>query len=208
MWTHSKFRIKGILMEQATAAKQAITPEEYLEGEKAAEVRHEYIDGELFAVAGGSDTHAKISGNAFALLKAHLRGSPCSAYISDMKIQPDETKYFYPDVMVTCDEDDHKGNYAKRNPTLIIEVLSSNTEGYDRGKKFEFYRRIPGLREYVLVDQSEHHVDIFRKEGDQRWVLFSYSQPDTEICFTSVDFCCTLAELYENVDFSLAQAAS
>jgi Uma2 family endonuclease len=195
-------------MQQATATQQAITPEEYLEGEKVAEVRHEYIDGELFAMAGASDAHAKISLNAASLLKAHLRGSPCSAYIADMKAQADETKYFYPDVMVTCDEGDRKSNYAKRNPTLIIEVLSSNTEGYDRGKKFEFYRRMASLREYVLIDQSEYHVDIFRKDANQRWVLFSQNQPDGEVCFCSLDFRCALIDLYEEVDFELAQAGA
>lgn len=195
-------------MQHASAAKQAITPEEYLEGEKVSQVRHEYIDGELVAMAGASDAHAKISLNAASLLKAHLRGSPCSAYIAEMKAQADATKYFYPDVMVTCDEDDRKRNYAKSNPTLIIEVLSANTEGYDRGKKFEYYRRIPGLREYVLIDQTEHHVDIFRKEEDQRWLLLSYGQPDEELCFCSVDFRCCLVDLYEDVDFALARAVT
>ena len=191
-----------------TAEQLDITPEAYLEGEKVAEIRHEYVDGEIFAMAGGSDAHARICGNAFFLLKAHLRGSQCSTYLADMKAQADSTKYFYPDVMVTCDEGDRKSNYTKSHPVLIIEVLSKSTEAYDRGKKFEYYRQMDSLQEYVLITQSEYHVDVFRKNAQQRWELFNFIGADTELCFSSVDCCFTLAELYEDVDFTLAQEES
>ncbi len=112
------------------AQKLFITPEEYLEGEKVAKCRHEYVDGEIFAMAGASDAHARISGNAFAHLKAQLRRK-CSIYMSDMKVNVSETKYFYLDVLVTCDKRDLQQNYSKLYPKLLIEVLSSTTEAYD-----------------------------------------------------------------------------
>lgn len=193
-------------MQSAHAEALSITPEEYLEGEKVAEFRHEYIDGEIFAMAGGSDAHARISFNAAALLKTQLRGSGCSVYLHEMKVQTDSTKYFYPDILVTCDADDRQRNYRKKSPILIIEVLSESTEAYDRGKKFEYYRQLESLREYVLLDQSEHHADIFRKNAQQRWELFSFIGADTELCFQSVEVCVRMAELYEDVNFDLARA--
>jgi len=107
------------------------SPEEYLESEMSSKQRHEYIDGDIFAMAGGSDAHETISGNLFMALKSHLKGSECRTYISGMKAQVDETKYFYPDVMVTCEVSNDVNNYAKRSPKLIIEVLSPSTEAFD-----------------------------------------------------------------------------
>ncbi len=192
-------------MQTAHAEITYITPEDYLEGEKLADYRHEYIDGEIYAMASASDAHARISGNAFILLKTHLRGSKCSTYLGEMKAQADRTKYLYPDVMVTCNENDRKSNYSKSHPLLIIEVLSKSTEGYDRGKKFEYYRQMDSLQEYVLIDQTEYHVDLFRKNAQLRWELFSVIEADSELCFSSMECCFTLAALYEDVDFELAQ---
>lgn len=180
-----------------------MTLDEYLAGEKLAEIRHEYVDGDIYAMAGGSDAHARISGNALVLLKTQLRGSACSTYISDMKVRVGESKYFYPDVMVTCDDADRQENYCKQAPVLIIEVLSKSTEGYDRGKKFEYYRQLQTLQEYVLIDQYEYHVDIFRKNAQQRWELFSFIGAEAEVCLASLDICFPLVDLYEDVDFEL-----
>jgi Uma2 family endonuclease len=185
-----------------TAEKLKITPEQYLEGEKVAEIRHEYVDGEIFAMAGSSDAHASISGNIFADLKAQLRGSECKPYISDMKVKTSETQYFYPDVMVTCDERDLQHNYSKLHPILIIEVLSPTTESYDRGKKFEYYRQLESLQEYALISQDDYHVDIFRKNKNQRFELFSFSDLETQIYFASINCHVDMAILYEDVNFN------
>lgn len=194
-------------MDSAVANQLLITPEDYLEGEKQAECRHEYIDGEVYAMAGGSDAHARISLNAAILLKNQLRGSACSTYLGEMKAQVSTTKYFYPDVLVTCSPDDLQRNYFKSDPILIIEVLSPSTEGYDRGKKFEYYRQLESLQEYVLIEQSEYHVDVFRKNAEQRWELFSYSGAEQELSLSSLNARFSLADLYEEVDFSLAEKA-
>ncbi len=190
-------------MHPATAQKLILTPQEYLLGEQTSEIRHEYIDGEVYAMAGGSDAHARISLNIAALLKNKLRGSGCSIYLGEMKAQIDDSKYFYPDVMVTCHPDDLKSNYTKQHPKLIIEVLSASTEGYDRGKKFEYYRQLASLEEYVLIAQSEYHVDIFRKNVQQRWELFSFSGQQAQVYFASLDYSIAMNELYEEVDFTL-----
>lgn len=190
-------------MQTASAEKFDLSPEDYLQGEKHSHIRHEYIDGEVFAMAGGSDAHARISGNAFALLKNYLRGSGCSVYLGEMKIQTDASKFFYPDVMVTCDKDDLKRNYAKQNPTLLIEVLSPSTEGYDRGKKFEYYRQIETLEEYVLIDQSEYKIDIFRKNPQHRWELFTFHGAQIKVDLSSLNCSLNMLDLYEDVDFEL-----
>ncbi|NEX15236.1 MAG: hypothetical protein C1943_01025 [Halochromatium sp.] len=193
-------------MPSADAERLTITTDAYLAGEKLADIRHEYIDGERYAMAGGSDAHAFIGLNAAALLKSHLRGSGCRTYLGEMKAQADDTKYLYPDVMVTCDDEDRKRNHSKRHLLLIIEVLSNSKEAYDRGKKVEYYRQMDSLREYVLIDQSEYHVDLFRKNTQQRWELFSFAGEDAELCLSSLDACFRLADLYEDVDFALALA--
>jgi Uma2 family endonuclease len=190
-------------MHTAHAETLTISPEEYLQGENISAIRHEYIDGEIYAMAGGSDAHARISGNAFFLLKAHLRGSGCSPYLGEMKAKVSDDKYFYPDLMVTCDKADMNSNYAKSQPNLIIEVLSESTEAYDRGKKFEYYRQIDKLQEYVLINQSTFSIDIFRKNAQQRWELFHYSQAEDEVHLSSVDLRFKLLELYEDVNFEL-----
>lgn len=187
----------------ATATQLIITPQEYLAGEQHSEIRHEYIDGEVFAMAGGSDAHARLSGNIFFLLKNQLRGLGCSIYLGEMKAQVSETKYFYPDVMVTCQPDDLKNNYTKQHPKLLIEVLSASTEGYDRGKKFEYYRQLASLEEYVLIAQTEYHVDIFRRNKAERWELFSFSGQQAEIFFSSLNCSISMTDLYEDVDFTL-----
>ena len=184
------------------AQKLFITPEEYLEGEKIAEDRHEYVDGEIFTMAGASDAHARISGNALAHLKAHLHRK-CSIYMSGMKVNVNDTKYFYPDILVTCDKRDLQQNYSKLYPKLLIEVLSATTEAYDRGKKFEYYRQLDSLEEYVLISQQDCHVDIFRKNAQQRWELFSFSGSDSQVSFESIECCIDMAVLYEDVNFEL-----
>jgi Uma2 family endonuclease len=176
-----------------------ISPEEYLEGEKISEVKHEYIDGEVYAMAGASDAHVTITGNLYMLLRNHLRGSGCRVYMSDMKAQLHKrSRYYYPDVMVTCDAHDKDSEYSKSHSCLIIEVLSEGTEAKDRGIKFKDYRRSSSLQEYVLVSQETMNVDVFRRNENGRWELYSFAEGE-EVEFTSVDFRCDIAAIYEEV---------
>ncbi|OYD95881.1 hypothetical protein CDG77_10000 [Nostoc sp. 'Peltigera membranacea cyanobiont' 213] len=176
-----------------------ISPEEYLEGEKFSEIKHEYIDGQVYAMAGASDAHVTVVGNLFVLLRNHLRGSGCRVYIADMKAQIDViNRYFYPDMMVTCDTRDKEFEYFKCYPSLIIEVLSESTEGYDRGKKFASYRHLESLQEYVLISPDRISVECFRRNEQGQWVLYPYEK-EQEVHLASVDFRCAIAEIYEDV---------
>ncbi|AKG23838.1 Uma2 family endonuclease [Calothrix sp. 336/3] len=178
------------------------SPQEYLEGEKTSQIKHEYIDGEVYAMAGASDAHVTLTGNLYMLLRNHHRGSGSRVYMADMKVQVEEiNRYFYPDVMGTCDTRDQGTDYFKSHPCLIIEVLSDSTEGFDRGKKFQDYSYLPSLQEYVLVSQDRMYVECFRKNEKGRWELFRFAAGET-IEFDSINFRCDIAAIYEEVKIS------
>jgi Uma2 family endonuclease len=179
-----------------------ISPEEYLEGEKVSEIKHEYIDGQVYAMAEASDAHVTIVGNLFILLRNHLRGSGCRIYILDMKARIDAiNRYFYPDVMVTCDTRDKEFEYFKCYPCLVVEVLSESTESFDRGKKFASYRHLESLQEYVLISSDRMSVECFRRNEQGHWVLYPYEKGE-EVHLASVDFRCAIAEIYEDVSLA------
>src|SRR5687768_7892266 len=145
----------------STAPKQKWTPESYLEFERASDERHEYLNGEVFLLAGASNNHNLVQGNTYATLHSQLRKHPCLVYPSDMRLKVSQTGlYTYPDIMVVCGtpqlEDKHQDILL--NPTLIVEVLSPSTERFDRGKKFQHYREIESLQEYVLIAQDTFRV--------------------------------------------------
>ena len=189
----------------ATASHLTIPPENYLQGEQNANVRSEYVAGEVYAMAGASDGHVTIAGNLFALFKAHLRGSGCKPYVSDMKVRVGEDEaYYYPDVLVSCDAADQKRNYFKQAPIIIIEVLSASTEAYDRGGKFALYRKLASLQEYVLIDPRTYRVDVFRRNEHDRWELFSFAERDAVVEFTSLKLTVAMLAIYEDVDFELS----
>ena len=179
-----------------------ISPEEYLKLEELSQIKHEYIQGETYAMAGASDAHVTVAGNLFALLRNHVRGSGCRAYMSDMKARIESRNiYYYPDVMVTCDERDKTFQSFKRHPCLIIEVLSTGTEGFDRGDKFADYQELETLQEYVLISQKRQRVECFRRNAEGLWVLYSYIE-GSEIHLASVDFRASMDAIYEDVIFT------
>ncbi|NWF62279.1 MAG: Uma2 family endonuclease [Fischerella sp.] len=176
-----------------------ISPEEYLEGEKVSQIKHEYINGQVYAMAGASDAHVTISMNLSMLLRNHLRGSSCRVYMADMKAQIEIiNRYYYPDVMVTCDARDREFEYFKCYSRLIVEVLSDATEAFDRGKKFADYRNLESLQEYVLISQNTMSVECFRRNEKGRWELYPYGKGE-EVHLASVDFLCPIAAIYEDV---------
>jgi Uma2 family endonuclease len=195
-----------------TLAKKAdfFSAEDYLEWEKGNEIKHEYIDGEVFpmyetqAMAGAKEANVTIALNIAALLKSHLRGGPCRVYMADMKIRVEAVNlFFYPDVVVTCDPTDRTSDYFKSHPTLIVEVLSDSTAAYDRGRKFEYYRQLDSLQEYVLVDPDRFSVDCFRRDAAGHWVLYPFGSDET-LVLDSVDFQAPMAAIYEDVAFPVA----
>jgi Uma2 family endonuclease len=176
-----------------------LSPEEYLEWEEKSEIKHEYIDGEVYAMAGSSGKHAAIVRNVIMTIGPHLRGSGCDLYPQDVKAKVAlRSRYYYPDLMVTCDARDKPDDYVKRHYKLIIEVLSDSTEGFDRGEKFADYRRSESLEEYVLVAQNRMSVEIYRKKLAGRWEFQAYHAGD-QVELVSLGLTFEIADLYEDV---------
>ena len=183
-----------------TASKSStyVSPEDYLEGERISPIQHEYRQGEIYAMAGASDAHVTISLNLATLLRNHVRGSGCRAYMAEMKARIEQANiFYYPDVMVTCDERDKNPEDFKRYPCLIVEVLSPTTAAFDRGDKFADYRTLDTLQEYVLINQERVSVECFRRNEEGLWVLYLYGEGE-EFHLASVDFRCAIVALYSN----------
>ena len=179
-----------------------LTSEEYLQLEEKSDIKHEYIDGDVYAMAGATDTHVTIAGNIFALLLSHLRGSGCRVYISDMKIRIEsKNRFYYPDVLVTCEDKDRENSTFKQFPNLIVEVLSDSTEAFDRGDKFADYQSLPSLQEYVLVNTKKARIECFRRTPEGLWLLQFYELKDSQFELTSVGFKGNISDVYEEVEF-------
>lgn len=183
------------------AAFHCASPEDYLAAEADSLIKHEYRDGDVYAMAGGTDAHNQIAGNLYALLRNHLRGSGCRTYFADVKARIEALNcFYYPDVMVTCDERDTALSTYKQHPCLIVEVLSDSTEAFDRGNKFADYRHLESLAEYVLVSQTRQQVEVFRRNAEGLWVLHPYGEGD-RVVLSSVSWEGDMADLYEDVAF-------
>jgi Uma2 family endonuclease len=177
------------------------TPEEYLEWEVQQQIRYEYVDGEVFAMAGGTLPHADIALNFASVLREHLRGR-CKVRNSDAKVGITENgPFIYPDVSVSCDDRDRTAQQFSRYPCLIIEVLSPSTEAYDRGGKFALYRRLESLQEYVLVGSETKTIEIFRRNQQGGWEFIPYGEDD-EVVLNSVGLTVAIAQIYEDVVFA------
>ncbi len=196
---------RGILLIQAmsTQAKTLLSPEQYLEIERAADSRSEYHDGEMFAMAGAPEAHNLIVGNAFGELRQQFRGRACRVYQSEMRVRISATGlYTYPDVVAVCGEprftDDQRDTLL--NPTLIIEALSPSTEAYDRGRKFEHYKTMESLRDYLLIATDRVHGDLYTRQADERWLLTSVSRMQEYLTLDSVDARLLMSDIYEKVE--------
>jgi Uma2 family endonuclease len=175
------------------ALRGRLTAEEYLAFERSAEERHELVDGEIFAMAGGTREHSLLALNVGSELRAALRRAPCEVFNSDLRIKV-ESRYTYADVVVSCGtprfEDPKRDTLL--NPTAIVEVLSESTERYDRGEKFALYRTLSSFQEYLLVSQKQAQVEHFLRQPDDSWLLRVYGAGETVLlpslaCELSVD---------------------
>ena len=190
----------------ASPSSSYISSEDYLKGEQNSPIKHEYRQGEVYAMAGASNVHVLIALNIASALRNHLRGSGCLTYIADTKAHIESINtYYYPDVMVSCDQRDRAFDNFLRYPCLIVEVLFSTTEAFDRGDKFADYRHLESLQEYVLVSQTRMSVECFRRNLEGQWVLYPYSAED-KIYLASVNFECTITDFYEDVVLSPPQS--
>ena len=185
----------------------SLTEAEYLEIERRAEFKSEFFDGEMFAMAGGSPTHSLIATNLGGEFRDRLKGRPCVPYNSDLRIKVEATGLdTYPDLSVICGP--LRFSDAERdtvvNPTVLVEVLSDSTEAYDRGARFQNYRQIPTLREYLLVSQKEPRIEQYVRQENSRWWLFEAAGLEATVELPSLHITVALSEVYARVEFAPA----
>jgi len=184
------------------AEKYYYTPDEYLAREEAAEYKSEYYRGEIFAMAGTSINHNRIAGNLHTKFNQAFAGKNCEALMSEIKVWIEAEQFFtYPDLLVICGDPAFYRNRKDTitNPLVIVEILSTSTQGYDRGDKFNFYRSIPTLKEYILIAQYRLHVEQYALNENGEWMVTEYHAADEVLKFSSVDFQIKISELYERV---------
>ena len=179
--------------------------DDYLEGEKESPIRHEYVDGHVFAMAGASDRHNLIAGTVYARLLDLLSSGPCRAFISDMKVMVQPSVYYYPDVVVACDPPGGDP-YTRTQPILVIEVTSPSTQRADRFEKLPAYKRIASLVECVLISQVQMFVEVHRRAGGE-WETELLTRPEDQLRLESVGLRMTLSEIYRTVEFDEDQLA-
>jgi Uma2 family endonuclease len=189
----------------ATQPKTLLTPEQYLEIERVADHKSEYFGGQIFAMAGAPEAHNLVVGNAFGELRQQCRARPCRVYANDMRVRIRATDlYTYPDIATVCGEpqflDERRDTLL--NPALLIEALSPSTEADDRGRKFEHYKTIESLREYLLLATDRVHADLYTRQADGRWLLTSASRLEDVLTLDSVDARLLMSDIYDKVELS------
>lgn len=185
----------------ALAQRAYLSVEDYLKYEKDSPVKHEYVDGQIYAMAGASKQHVRIAGNVFNRLDDHLTNDQCEPFISDMKVYVSETLFYYPDVVVACDDIDA---YYCREPILIVEVTSPTTERIDRHEKLPAYKRIKSVREILLVAQDHVQIEIYRRQTDGTWQTEVLTDLKEELHLQSVGLTLQVAQVYRRVTFDQA----
>jgi len=187
----------------ASQPKSSYTPEQYLEIEREAERKNEYLNGEIFAMGGASPRHVLIVTNIVSELRTQLKERPCSVFSTYLRVRvrPDGL-YTYPDVVVLCGSPQYHDsrNDTLTNPTLIVEVLSKSTKNYDRGEKFEQYRAMDSFREYMLVAQDRPHIEHFVRPPDSTWLFSETSSLDHSILLPAIGCQLKVREVYDKVD--------
>jgi Uma2 family endonuclease len=186
----------------ASLPKTYITPEEYLALDRQAQVKSEYYAGQIIAFAGASKQHNLIVANVLAGIHRQLVDRPCNVYPSDMRVGISKTgMYAYPDIVVTCGEEQFADENSDilLNPIVLIEVLSESTANYDRGDKFDQYRRIESLREYLLVSQEPHRADQYIRQNDTQWLLTEFHRAEDVIRLGSINCELALKEIYAKI---------
>ncbi|MEI9945253.1 MAG: Uma2 family endonuclease [Chitinophagaceae bacterium] len=179
-----------------------ISPEKYLEMERASEEKHEYYKGEVFAMSGASWQHNVIVKNINTLILPFLKGKPCDMFGSDLRIHiPENSLYTYPDFSIICDkpEIESEEKDIAINPTALIEVLSKSTKNYDRGTKFNLYRNIKTLKEYILIDSTSVSIEIYKYNGDNSWQLTEFKELSDNFFISTIGLTLFLKDIYEDV---------
>jgi Uma2 family endonuclease len=180
--------------------KTKISVEDYLESEKISPVKREFVEGEIYAMAGTSDNHNLIAGEIYSSLLNHLRNSPCQPFFGDIKVRATKNVFYYPDVLVSCEENP-ENPYFRNNPILIVEVTSPSTRHIDRREKLLFYQQMPSVQEYAVVDQHKMNVEVHRRQPNGGWITYYFNEPGETVEFASVEMTLPLTEIYRRVRF-------
>jgi Uma2 family endonuclease len=180
--------------------KTKTSVEDYLESEKFSPVKREFVEGEIYAMAGTSDNHNLIAGEIYATLVNHLRKSPCQPFFGDIKVQVTKNVYYYPDVLVSCEENP-ANSYFRNQPILIVEVTSPSTKHIDRREKLLFYQQMPSVMEYAVIDQHKMNVEVHRRQPNGSWITYYFNEPSETVEFASVELSLPLPEIYRRVRF-------
>ncbi len=192
----------------ASQQPQQMTIEEYLVWEPQQELRYEYVNGEVFAMTGGTIPHNDIALNFYTALRPHIRARGCRVNVSDVKVQLDtKSPYYYPDVVVSCDPQDLKARKFIKKPKIIAEVLSPGTSGKDRDEKFTNYLKMPSLQEYLLIDSETISVERYSRGEGRMWLYYPYTEGDI-ITLSSIEFELAVSLLYEDVLFAAEEEQS
>ena len=183
--------------------KQRMTEQEYLEFERASQLKHEFFRGEVYAMSGASRAHGLIALNIAGEIRNRLKGRPCEVFASDMRVKIDQTGlYTYPDVVACCGEIKFEDGVTDTllNPQLIVEVLSESTESYDRSTKFRHYQNLEPLKEYVIVSQKDPFVEVYKFVSDRQWTYETASSLEDEVEFESIGCRLKMSDIYDRVD--------
>ena len=193
----------------ALRIEQPMSVEEYLAFERAAEIKHEYDDGEIIAFAGASRKHNLVGGNTFRHLGNQLEGKPCEIYVTEMRVRVAPTKYVYPDVVVVCGEPEFADEEFDilLNPTVVVEVLSPSTESRDRGDKLQYYSALESVKDYLLIAQDRIRVDHYIKQSPSEWNLHVYTEAEDKIEIASIGCNLSVAAVYARVNFPPSPSA-
>jgi Uma2 family endonuclease len=188
--------------------KSKFTAADFLIWDETQTIRHEYCHGEVFAMAGGSDNHATVILNVALTVRQALKGTPCRVLTQDVKLHVEKANsYFYPDLFVTCSEKDAKERLIKSEPKLVVEVLSPSTTAFDRGHKFEAYRTLPTLQEYVLIDPEAQTAEVYRRSSNEEWILRAFPAGQG-LALQSLDFTISAQDLFADVELGGEEAAA
>ena len=176
--------------------------EDYLAREQQTDIKHEYLAGQIVAMGGASDRHGLIAGSLYASLLPHARRKNCQLFMADMKVRIDhegDSWFYYPDLLLACNQADRESPYYRRQPCLLVEVLSPSTEHIDSREKLLAYRLLPSLREYLLLRQDSLQADLYQRGEDGRWQHWRFTQADERIPLGCVDIQPSLSEIYVDV---------